>query len=75
MKRVSKLRSVLTLSVVIHNNKRKPYKYKGLNARLFITQYARVSSSHITAPTICEYLQHCQVKEANDIFMPVKIQA
>lgn len=33
------------LSVVIHNNK-KAIQYKGLNARLLITQYAHVIQSH-----------------------------
>lgn len=65
MKRVSKLNSVLTCLWSSITTK-KAIQYRGLNARLFITQYAYVIQSHPCSHyTVSEYLQHCKVKEAS----------
>lgn len=68
--RVSKLRSVLTCLWSSITTK-EAIQYKGLNARLFIAQYACVIQSH--------YCSHCmwtfvRWTKANDIFMPVEIK-
>lgn len=68
-KRASKLLSVFTCPWSSITTK-EAIQYKGLNARLFVTQYAHVIKSTSPLPPI--YVNICQVKEAYDIFMPVK---